>query len=142
MAYITFRNSIVEVDGKAYSAPLVVLRGVFTGELALSRERVEGSLTVEDSVNVSVEDEAVFITQAVDLKGPTTSIGIREAPRGVLVSIDNGRYKGAEATLMLEKARAVVNLVFHPLNIKVVVENPYIEVEHRLFGVAVKARSL
>jgi len=141
-AQIVIRNNIVEVDNEAYSAQLIVLKGVLIGELTLAHGGIEATLTIKGDARVSKEAEGLFIEGSTDINGPFRSILIKEVQRGFEVTTESEKMRGVDIVVKLDNARCILNITPHPVSIKIIVENPYIEVDRSIFRVVVKARSL
>lgn len=142
VARIKLKNNIIEVEGKAYSATQMVFKGVFTGRLLLSREKVEGFLDASGEVGVFIEDEWVFVEGGFNPGSLVKSISIHETPGSLLVLAGGRRLKSSEALLELDNARVVVNLTIHPLNLTAALENPSLEVSRKAFTTVIKIKSL
>jgi len=139
---IVIRNNIAEVDGEAYSAQLIVLKGVLTGELTLAHGGIEATLTIKGDTRVFKEAEGLFIEGSTDINGPFRSISIKEVQKGFEVTTESEKMKGVDIVVKLDNARCILNITPYPLSVEIIVENPYIEVDRSIFGVVVKARSL
>jgi len=141
-AQIVIRNNIVEVDDEAYSAQLIVLKGVLTGELTLAHGGIEATLTVKGDARVSKETEGLFIEGSTNINGPFRSVLIKEAQKGFEVTTESEKMRGVDIVVKLDNARCILNITLHPLSVEIIVENPHIEVDRSIFSVVVKARSL
>jgi len=139
---IVIRNNIVEVDNEAYSAQLIVLKGVLAGELTLAHGGIEATLTIKGDARVFKEAEGLFIEGSTDIDGPFRSILIKEVQKGFEVTTESEKMRGMDIVVKLDNARCILNITPHPVSIKIIVENPYIEVDRSIFRVVVKARSL
>ncbi len=139
---IILRNDVVDVNGRAYSAPQIVLKGVFTGEIVLTRDKIEGVLTADTDPRVLLEENILFVDNGVELTGTVNSIDIRGMQRDIAISTGIGKYRGSEVVVRLENTRSIISLSTHPLNARLVFENSYIEVKQSFLDVIIKVRSL
>lgn len=139
MAKIEFKNTIIEVEGRAISSDEYMICGKLRGSMRITGEAIAGEINVED-LEVIRDDPVVVLKErgggSCSPAGPSSSIKLIERRGKLRALVNDFAYACSEAILQYDGVNAVLALGLYPLNIVVKPLNAKVSVKpvlHTLF---------
>lgn len=141
MLRVKVRDSLVEVNGKPYSAVETFIHGKVTGKILVSKNLgVSGELLVGERAHVVYESLGVLIIKGDLQIPPGGRLEVSEHRRGLTVRVGNVKRDVYELLARFEEARIALSATFMPRRLMLHYDPETITLEEKPFSLNVYFR--